>query len=258
METLRSDAPTARWRRRGIRHVVEPLHIGRLARIDHQDRAFRIGQGAEIETIEQGIAIGVRVTAGAGMDVGIDHRAAPEHLGRERADVIEQHIERGVGQPKHPQQRLDQRLLQLVEREIAARGGITILVHGLLRCCRISRHRHLTCFSQRSRAAFAARLRGACALAETDRLAPGATSSAASETFADRICLLEGCRPHQTGCRTIFRGLVYWRCRFANNLRQIVLKLYLRRVAAPASLFKRATTNRIAFSAASPARIKSK
>jgi hypothetical protein len=67
--------------------------------------------------------------------------------GRERADVVEQDIERRIGQPKHAQERLDHRLLQLIKREIAARDGIrpnvrgrridiAIGIHGLLRCCR--------------------------------------------------------------------------------------------------------------------------
>jgi hypothetical protein len=42
---------------------------------------------------------------------------------RQRADIVEQHIERGIGEAAEPQHRLDKRLLQFIERKIAGSRG---------------------------------------------------------------------------------------------------------------------------------------
>jgi hypothetical protein len=129
-----------------FRHVVEPHHIGRQVRVDHQDRSFGIGQGTEVELIRQWITVG----AGIAAHPGIDRHPVGGHGGGERADVVEQDIERRIGQPKHPQERLDHRLLQLIKRKIVAGDRIrpnlrgrridtAIGIHGLLRCCRTGR-----------------------------------------------------------------------------------------------------------------------
>ena len=38
---------------------------------------------------------------------------------RQRADIVEQRVERGIAEPAEPQHRLDKRLLQIIEFKIA-------------------------------------------------------------------------------------------------------------------------------------------
>jgi hypothetical protein len=109
-------APNARDREGVERHAVRPVgvgeelahvekwrpHVGRRIGVDDDDGTAGIRRRREIERLQR-----MRARCSVARGVGVDRRALFPQRPGQRADVVEDDIERGVGEPEHAQHRLD-------------------------------------------------------------------------------------------------------------------------------------------------------